>query len=371
MKIWQETLPYTSDNPIADSFFTPDALFFDIETTGFSPSYSTVYLIGCCSRQNDSLIIEQFFAETPKEEATVIDAFCKRLEQFGTVITFNGIGFDIPFLTARCKTLHLPEHFCDFEYLDLYKAASKLKFALQLPNFKQKSIECFLGIDREDRFNGGELIEVYKSYVRRPEYEALYLLKQHNYDDVLGMPALLSILSYTRFFESDCVVTEIDAAESPSMDGTTVSKELIFTLSSEVSLPKRISCRFEEFYLTAEGNTSKLSVRLYDGELKFFLDNPKDYYYLPEEDTAYPKSIASGVDKAHKKQATKATCFTKKSGIFLPQYESIVTPEFRIHSPKEKKSYFELSEAFLHSDEVLTAYVRHIFRQFSKKPPRA
>ena len=52
--------------------------------------------------------------------------------------------------------------------------------------------------------------------------------------------------------------------------------------------------------------------------LKLFYPNFKDYYYLPIEDTCILKSIASGVDKPYRENATKETCYTKVSGRFLP-----------------------------------------------------
>ncbi|MGN0141240.1 MAG: ribonuclease H-like domain-containing protein [Roseburia sp.] len=367
MKIWHETQDFSFEDPIIDTCFTEQSLFFDIETTGFSPARTSVYLIGCGERQGTRLIIHQFFAEKPEEEKEVICAFLAFLEHFDTILTFNGIGFDIPYLKAKCSSLKITEHFDDFCYVDIYKIISRQKTLLGLPNCKQKSVEAFLGIHREDTYTGGELIDVYKEYVTHPSEEGLFLLKQHNFEDVLGMPQLLAMLAYPRFFDSDCRITGLSANEYTAMDGSTGHKELFFNLCSEISLPRRISCRTADFYLIADGNTARLSVKLFDGVLKFFYDNPKDYYYLPDEDTAYPKSIASGMDKAHRKQATRSTCYTRKDGIFLPEYEPIVTPVLYENSPREKKGYFELSEDFLSSGELQTRYIRHVFRQFTAR----
>ena len=61
-----------------------------------------------------------------------------------------------------------------------------------------------------------------------------------------------------------------------------------------------------------------LFLPVYSGELKYFYPNPSDYYYLPLEDCAMHKSVASFVEKEYRKKATAATCYTKKTGTFLP-----------------------------------------------------
>ena len=53
---------------------------------------------------------------------------------------------------------------------------------------KQKSIEQFLGLAREDKYNGGQLIEVYREYLMTHESFLYDLLILHNEDDLKGMP---------------------------------------------------------------------------------------------------------------------------------------------------------------------------------------
>ena len=122
------------------------------------------------------------------------------LDGFDTIITFNGIGVDIPYLKAKCNTYECNEHFADFTYVDIFKSISQIKHILQLPNYKQKTIEAFLGIGRDDLYSGGELIEIYHSYTKEPRPDKLEILLLHNYEDVLDMPALLPVLSYVHLF---------------------------------------------------------------------------------------------------------------------------------------------------------------------------
>jgi len=365
MQKWTTTLPLVPDNLFLTHIFTEDTLFFDIETTGFSPASTQLYLIGCAKRQGEHIIIEQYFADSKEDEMLILSDFLKLLESHKTIITFNGTGFDIPYLKAKCDTYHLTECFSQKDSIDLFKIASSLKFLLKLPNYKQKSIEVFLGIKREDTFDGGQLIPIYHNYVKSHSKQQLLFLKQHNYEDVLGMLDLLPVLSYSKLLHGEYTLSSIESNIYTSYDGIS-KKELIFSLKNKFSVPTRVSCRFEEFYLTCDQFDTKLSVRLYEGELKYFFENYKDYYYLPKEDMAIHKSVAAAVDKAHRKNASASTCYIRKESIFLPQYERIAEPAFR-QTQKGKLSYFELSDAFIDSKELICTYINHILKLMSKQ----
>ena len=87
----------------------------------------------------------------------------------------------------------------------------------------------------------------------------------------------------------------------------------------------------------------------------------KDYYYLPKEDIAIHKSVASFVDKEYREKAKASNCYNRKEGEFLPQYEEIMHPEFR-KEYKDKVRYFELTTDFISSDIMLRRYISHIFK---------
>lgn len=365
MKVWTDRKSYNFDDELLNRTFTEQSLFFDIETTGFSPAYTQIYMIGCAVRVGNEVVISQYFAEKKEEEAEILSAFLALLKKYDTIITFNGIGFDIPYIKAKCAAYSLDEHFDAKHYIDIFKVISSYKFLLKLPNYKQKSLEAFLGLQRDDMFDGGELINIYKEYQKKPNEQSLFFLKQHNYEDVLGMIDLLPILSYPHFFDGGYSITAIESNEYKSVDGT-LGKELILTLKNKISVPKRVSYGYEDFYLICNNFESKLSIKLFDGELKFFHENYKEYFYLPAEDAAIHKSISSYVEKEYRKQATAATCYTRKDSIFLPQYEPISEPAFK-ENLKDKKSYFELTEDFICSDLMQCKYVNHILTLMKKQ----
>ena len=84
------------------------------------------------------------------------------------VITYNGDGFDIPYITKKAKAYGMENTLAHMESIDIYKQIRFLKDVLHMENMKQKSVERFLGIHRLDKYSGGDLIKVYQEYVKLP-----------------------------------------------------------------------------------------------------------------------------------------------------------------------------------------------------------
>lgn len=370
MKTRHEELPFSPAHPLCDELFTDNSIFFDIETTGFSPKHTGLYLIGCIRRKNDLLCMDQFFAEAPEEEKLILTAFLELLSRYHTIITYNGIGFDIPYLKAKCGQYDLSEHFSEYDYIDIFKSISTMKHIFRLENYKQKSIEQFLHISRNDLYNGGELIPIYQSYTKTKDSELLELLLLHNYEDVLGMLDLIPILSYVHLFHGG--IAQILTAKSDTArtyDGSD-ALEYTITFQPEYPIPEHISYRLDDIYLSGKENRISLVIRMYEGSLKYFYPNYKDYYYLPEEDMAMHKSVAAYVEKDHRRQAKAADCYTKKEGLFLPQYNtSFVTPAFR-RSYEDKLSYFEYTDDFDKNPQMINGYARHLLNVLGSKKPK-
>lgn len=360
MKHTHKEALYVRPSRLAEQLFDEQSIFFDIETTGFSPKHSSIYMIGCARRKGEQILSDQFFAETPEQESEIVNAFLSLLKDYTTIVSFNGVGFDIPFLKAKCDSFHMNIDFTTFHYIDIFKSVSQLKFLLKLPNYKQKTIEEFLGLSRNDRFSGGELINVYTEYVKKPDEEKEELLYLHNYEDVMGLTELLPVLSYLEVFHGQYSITETQMGTFPTLDGSE-EKEFFISLRNDFSVPKRVSYQYHNFYLTMKDRTTTLRIPVYSGELHFFYNNYKDYYYLPQEDMAVHKSVASFVEKGYRENARASNCYNRKSGDFLPQYDVVMHPEFR-DGYKDKISYFEITEDFSTSDVMLRRYVDHILK---------
>lgn len=356
---------YIRQDALTDQLFDEHSIFFDIETTGFSPASATIYMIGCAHRSGNQICVDQFFAEHPSEESAVLSAFLEVLTDYDTVISFNGIGFDIPFLKAKCDRYRLSEHFRNLDYLDIFKSVSRLKFLLRLPNYKQKTIEKFLNLSRDDQASGGELINVYLDYVKHPTEKASELLHLHNYEDVIGMTELLPILSYLEIFNGAYSILSTRVDRCHRYNGSS-GEELIITMQNDYPAPRRVSHKCGDFFLMISPARTVIRVPVYQGELRYFYANYRDYYYLPAEDMAIHKSVATFVDKTYRETARASNCYLRREGSFLPQFESIMQPEFR-KEYKDKLTYFELTEDFCSSDVMLRRYVDHILKYIYEK----
>ena len=285
MKTFHEEIPDLCQDALTDQLFDEHSIFFDIETTGFSPANSTLYMIGCARRKSNRICIDQFFAEKPEEEAEILAAFFQMLSPYTTIITFNGVGFDIPYLKAKADHYKIPEHFRDFEYLDIFKSVSSIKFLLKLENYKQKTIESFLGLKRKDEKTGGDLIHVYFTHVKHPTEETMHLLRIHNYEDVLHMIDLLSVLSYLEVLNGQYTILSHRIDHYHAYDGTE-GEEWIITMQNDYPVPRQLSCKQDCFYLMIGKNRTSLRIPVYEGELHYFYSNYRDYYYLKKEDMA-------------------------------------------------------------------------------------
>jgi len=335
-----------------------ELLFFDIETTGFSGDYSNLYLIGCTYYSQGSWRLIQWFADTADAEADVLAAFFEFLDGYRVLVHFNGDGFDIPYLLKRCRAYGLPYDFSGIKSIDIYKKIKPYRNLLNLENLKQKSIERFLGIYREDQYSGGQLIEVYYDYLRTHEQVLYDMLMLHNAEDLQGMPLILPILNYPDFLESDIRLTGQVLGQQKDIFGTPYPV-LIVTGESDCLLPVPISQENGLVRVEAEGQALRFTIELYDGELKYFYPDYKNYYYLPFEDTAIHKSVGEYVDKDARMKATAKTCYTRKQGLLLPQYEPVWEPAFR-REYKDKISYTEYREELFAEPSRFQTYLRQL-----------
>ena len=114
--------------------------------------------------------------------------------------------------------------------------------------------------------------------------------------------------------------------------------------------------------MTAHRNSGKIKIEICNQELKFFFQNYKDYYYLPIEDTSIHKSVAFYVDKNFRTKAKAANCYSKKTGAFLPQYETIVTPYFK-KDYNDKSTYFEITDEFSNNTNLQLKYIQHLLKR--------
>lgn len=352
-------------------------IFFDIETTGFVADKSFLYLIGCCYFQEQQWHLTQWFAETPMEEKEVLLSFNEFISSFEVCIHYNGTTFDIPYVTRKCKTLQLDFAFENLVSVDLYRIATSLKSLLHLDSCTQKAVERALLLNREDSFSGGELIQVYANYVGLAKLEQLqkgkrnlvniyekestplqtesaeHLLHQlllHNEEDLTGLQYLSSLFNYQKLLDGCYKVQSLSL---------TPDNCICFSLVLMSAVP--VSFRIVEsgIEITGKDTSCLLKVPLLEGTLKYYIEDYKDYYYLPYEDTVVHKSIASSMDKNYRVRATRDNCYVKKTALFLPQFAPVFLPVFQ-NERKDPIAFLECTDERLQDELFLAAYTKHL-----------
>ncbi len=322
MEIYTTALPIDKEILMQVQKLLPgeNACFFDIETTGLSPSVSNVYLIGAAEIIDGKAHLTQWFADDYTSEPALLEAFSDYLSRFDTVVHYNGTTFDVPYLTKKYVFHGIADPFIKIESLDMYREINsycrKHRSDKNGPtlfgtgNLKLTTVEKLAGFDRDQDFDGKECINIYATYMREKfAHNDLNMtslrdsLLSHNHDDLIGTIYSALILTYTAY-----------RPYSPTLDITDDEAIFVDVLPDGISFPFPLSfdkVRMEENYVTVR-------VPLYTGTLYHFFSDFKNYYYLPDEDMAVHKSVGSFVDKEHRYQATAANCYTKKTGTFMP-----------------------------------------------------
>ncbi|MFC1940333.1 ribonuclease H-like domain-containing protein [Chloroflexota bacterium] len=155
--------------------------YLDIETTGLSPSYDEITLVGIhLCNGNDTRFIQLVGKDITSQ--SILDA----LQEGSTIYTYNGSRFDLPFIYCRLR-LNLAHY---FKHRDLmYDCWNRNLYG----GFK--SVERQLGIERKlTEVNGYEAVRLWWRYVESFDVDALNTLLEYNREDVLNLKKLKELL---------------------------------------------------------------------------------------------------------------------------------------------------------------------------------
>ena len=324
-------------------------VIFDIETTGFAAASTKLYLIGCGYYDGDDIYIIQWFNDDGKSEVDIIKAFFEFISNYKYILHYNGDGFDIPYINSKIKEYELDFSFDGITSIDLYKLIRPYKDMLHLDNLKLKSIEQFLDINRLDKYSGKDLIKIYNEYLNKPDDEKEKLLLTHNYEDIEGLIYNFCMLAYVKLKEGCFSVNSMKVRKN----------KLLFSLSLEYDLPKRISFSKFDIIITGYQNEATITVPIVEATLKFFFKDYKEYFFIPSEDRAIHKSVATYIDKNSRLKATKENCYVKQSGYFITQLDAEIITGFK-ENYNDKTSYIELADSFLQDINKITEYSKQI-----------
>lgn len=299
-----------------DSYQLEEICFFDIETTGLSPQTSNVYLIGLGYYEDDSFKVIQWFANDYNSEKEMILSFLNYIQSYKVLMQYNGNTFDIPYLKWKCDRHRIDASILnDVRHIDLFSLLRRFGDMLGLENKKLKTFEHYIGLDRDDTFNGGELVDVYAEYMANrflgdeKNDMLLNLLLLHNYEDVTGL-SQVSVLMFLREINR-LEVKYIGHETAASNDYLIVRYSCKVPYNCTVNLKKNVICTFVD-------DTIILKIPIVRCSMKYFFENYKEYYYMTVEEKIMHKSVAIYADASVRRKAKKSECFVEHDGYYVP-----------------------------------------------------
>lgn len=151
--------------------FKDDAVFIDIETTGY---HGDMTVLGCYDGRDTKIMI--------RGQNLDKETFQSVLDRAKLVVTFNGASFDLPIIEKYFGMK------IDLPHIDLRHVCSKIGLVGGL-----KSIEKQIGISREDEVvgvTGADAITLWHKYRSTGDERYLELLVKYNEEDIINLKPL-------------------------------------------------------------------------------------------------------------------------------------------------------------------------------------
>ncbi len=188
-----EPPPWSLDDGPRGRLTTERPLFLDLETTGLSSS--PLFLVTTLSLESadGSPIFRQRFARDYTEEDAVIHDIVKEINESGSLITYNGKSYDLPFFERRAA-YHRISFVFDSPHADLLHICRR-KWKGRFPNFKLQTMEDYVvPLSRANDIPSADIPGLYHRWVRDGFDPRMRSVFRHNLRDVLTMVRLFALL---------------------------------------------------------------------------------------------------------------------------------------------------------------------------------
>ncbi len=167
-----------------------DFAIVDIETLGLSER--PIILLGIAKPCKTHICTSQFLLRDIQDEPSAIWALVSQLQPKLSLITYNGKGFDVPYIKQRLVYYGLDASLDNphFDILHFTRRALKSK----LKDCKLETVEKYLGIKRDVNIPGALVPRFYDTYLRTKNVGPLVAIVEHNKQDLLTLGSLFSRL---------------------------------------------------------------------------------------------------------------------------------------------------------------------------------
>ncbi len=313
-------------------------IYFAITTTGSDPRMSHMITAGLAYEENEKLIFRQETLEKPADELALLKRLADMLRNTGgNIISTTS---DIQYIKSKYSFYRLSDPLLGRKtvYLeDMLKTAG-------CSGNDRYAYESRIGFERNSILNGSLFPGEYTEYLLTGRKDIIDELITHNTDDLKSLAAVFRSASASDPFTPENIIINSVIANDGLL---TIRFSLADTPAAKEGIELQGTVRTPEdalrYSLCACFNTGEFKCEALRGELRFYFENYKDYYYLPMEGRAVHKSVGQFVDPAYRKRARKETAFEPYQGDFYPAFSSGIKPCFK-NAPDDAISFFRLSD---------------------------
>lgn len=167
-----------------------DFVIIDIETLGLSER--PIILLGIAKIRKKSIHTNQFLLRYISDEPSAIWAFTMKIQKNCSLISYNGRGFDIPYVQQRLAYygIETPIDNPHFDLLHFTRRALRHK----LRNCRLETVEEYLNIGRGINIPGALVPDFYQTYLKTGNVGPLVAIVEHNRQDLVTLATLFSRL---------------------------------------------------------------------------------------------------------------------------------------------------------------------------------
>ena len=287
------------ENVISTVSAAKSACVLDVETTGRYYRTTRITKLSVLSYHENEWVDTVYTADCEEDEYEILQRFGNDLTE--TVLTYNGQAFDLPYLRRKLCAYSLADPLPGRTYCDLMIRYRGLARFLSLPGRHLDDFAAFLGC-------GG-----------KSETEKTL--------------RLLSLESYFSMLRGGYRIREVSRRPGPGSGG----ELLIFSLDLRQPVPREVIYRDDPYRIQCSGSSAVLSVSFSDGRVKRFYPDYENYEYLPIEDYAVHKSLASAIPSSRREKASRSTSFQYLSADLLLSASSEGAPQENAHKKEERQ----------------------------------